>query len=270
MSQPWTDATQPPGAPPVPPLRTTVVVAHPADEIVGLGGQLAQIGALTLVHVTDGTPRELAAAQRASFASRGSYAQARARELDRALAAAGVRHARSRELGITEQEVAHHLADLVKVLIVDLAHTDVILTHPYEGGHPDHDACAFAVQAACTLRWLMGAATPQRLEFACYHARDGRLAAGRFWEAPGCPERVIALNNTQLAAKRAALAELVIQSTRLDSGPTEVERLRRAPSYDFGRPPPPQEVLYERHGGSMSGTLFRSQAQGALRALGLD
>lgn len=270
MSQPWTDAAQPPGAPPGPPLRTTVLLAHPADEILGLGGQLAQIAALTLVHVTDGAPRELAGPQRASFATRDSYAQARARELDRALAAAGVRHAHSRELGITEQEATHHLADLVKVLIAELAHADVVLTHPYEGGHPDHDACAFAVQAACTLRWLMGAAAPQRLEFACYHARDGRLAAGRFWEAPGCPERVIALDEGQLAAKRAALAELVIQSTRLGTGPTDVERLRRAPSYDFGRPPPPQDVFYELQGSCMSGALWRSQAQRVLRTLGLD
>ena len=270
MSQPWTDAAQPPGTPPSPPLRTTVLVAHPADEIFGLGGQLAQIGALTLVHVTDGAPRELASAQRASFGSRDSYAQARAREFDRALAAAGVRHARSRELGINEQEATHHLADLVKLLIGELAHADVILTHPYEGGHPDHDACAFVVQAACTARWLMGAATPQRLEFACYHARDGRLAAGRFWEAPGCPERVVALDDGQLTAKRAALAELVIQNTRLGAGPADVERLRRAPSYDFGRPPPPLEVFYERNGGGMNGALWRSQAQRALRALGLD
>lgn len=272
--QPWTDAAQPPGVPPGPPLRTTVLVAHPADEILSLGGQLAQIGALTLVHVTDGAPRELASTQRASFASRDSYAQARSRELDRALAAAGVRHARSRELGITEQEVTHHLSDLVKVLIGELAHADVVLTHPYEGGHPDHDACAFAVQAACTLRWLMGAPTPQRLEFACYHARDGRLAAGRFWEAPGCPERVIALDHAQLTAKRAALAELLTQSsslgTSLGKTPAEVERLRRAPSYDFARPPPPEEVLYERQDGAMSGVLWRSQALGALRALGLD
>lgn len=270
MSQPWTDAAQPPGALPGPPLRITVLVAHPADEILGLGGQLAQIGALTLVHVTDGAPRELAGAQRASFGSRERYAQARARELDRALAAAGVRHARSRELGLTEQEASHHLADLVKLLIGELANADVILTHPYEGGHPDHDACAFAAQAACTARWLMGAATPQRLEFACYHSRDGRLAAGRFWEAPGCPERVIALHDGPLAAKRAALAELVTQNMRLGAGPADVERLRRAPSYDFGRPPPPQEVFYESQGAGMSGALWRSQASGALRALGLD
>jgi LmbE family N-acetylglucosaminyl deacetylase len=247
-----------------------VIVAHPDDGILGLGGQLGEIRPLTLVHVTDGTPRAADDARRAGFASRESYAQARARELDRALAAAGVRHARSTELGITDQEAVHHLADLVKLLFSELAQVDVVLTHPYEGGHPDHDACSFAVQAACTLLWMTGAAAPWRAEFACYHAHEGRLLSGTFWDAPGCPERVITLDAPQRARKRAALDEFVTQRALIQSYPLDVERLRRAPSYDFTQPPPPQEVLYEGHGCAISGSLWREQARSALRVLGLD
>jgi LmbE family N-acetylglucosaminyl deacetylase len=246
-----------------------VIVAHPDDEIVGLGGQLAQIEPLTLVHVTDGAPRGPGYAPRAGFPTRESYVEARSRGLDRALAAAGVRQARSRELGIAGQEATQHLPELVKVLIVELAQADVVLTHPYEGGHPDHDACAFAVQAACALLGFLGAVAPLRAEFACYHAREGQLRAGHFWDVPGYPERVVALDAPQRERKRAALAELLTHAAT-NAYPPDIERLRRAPSYDFTRPPPPQDVLYERHGSGMTGTLWREQVRGALQTLGLD
>jgi LmbE family N-acetylglucosaminyl deacetylase len=268
MSQPWTQAVH--RAPTAPALRTAVLVAHPNDEILGLGGQLAQMRSLILVHVTDGAPRDPIDVRRAGFTSREGYAQARASELDRALAAAGVRHASSRELGIAELEATQHLAELVKLLLGELAQADIVVTHPYEGGHPDHDACALAAQATCTLLSLMGAVAPLRLEFAGYHAREGRLCAGRFWDTPGCPERAITLDDTQRTAKRAALAQLVTPSLHPGSYPAEVERLRRAPTYDFTRPPPPQELLYEHPGARMSGSLWRAQASAALRSLGLD
>ena len=44
-------------------------------------------------------------------------------------------------------EVAREQA-LARVLRPLLAGTRVVVTHAYEGGHPDHDAVAFAVHAA--------------------------------------------------------------------------------------------------------------------------
>jgi LmbE family N-acetylglucosaminyl deacetylase len=151
----------------------------------------------------------------------------------------------------------------------ELAQADVVLTHPYEGGHPDHDACAFAVQAACALLGFLGAAAPLRAEFACYHAHGGQLRAGHFWDLPGYPERVVALEAPQRERKHAALAELLTHAVT-DSYPVDIERLRRAPSYDFTRPPPPQDVLYERQGSGMTGPLWREQVRDALQTLGLD
>jgi len=247
-----------------------VVAAHPDDETLGLGGQLPQIETLTLVHVTDGAPEDMTHAREVGFESRESYAAARARELDRALAAGGVRNARCLELGIMDQEAANHLVDLVQALVSTLERVDAVITHPYEGGHPDHDACAFAVQAACTILWLTGRATPLRVEFASYHARGGQLAPGRFWAMQGYPEHVISLDDSQLAAKRAAVAQFVTQQAFISTFPIETERLRPAPDYDFSRPPPPQEVLYDRFGWAMNSMRWRQRAQSAIQMLGLD
>jgi LmbE family N-acetylglucosaminyl deacetylase len=252
------------------PPRTAVIVAHPDDEIIALGGQLSQLEDITLVHVTDGAPLDMTDARKAGFVSRESYAAARARELDRALAASGVRNARCHELGIVDQEAAHHLADLVRVFITLLQGIDAVITHPYEGGHPDHDACAFAVQAACVLLWLTGRPAPQRVEFASYHASSGGIARGTFWRMPDSPERQITLDAAQQARKRAALAEFVTQRAVISAFPIDIERVRPAPGYNFTLPPPPREVLYDRFGWTMHSSLWRERALGAMRSLGLD
>src|SRR6185437_9724842 len=51
-----------------------------------------------------------------------------------------------------------------------------VFTHAYEGGHPDHDAVAFAVHAACRLSDI----PPAIVEMPYYHRQDGRLITGEF------------------------------------------------------------------------------------------
>src|SRR5581483_3022886 len=132
-----------------PAARTILIAAHPDDEILGLGGQLADIPDLTLVQVTDGAPRDLSDARRAGFFSRSAYAAARALELDRALRAAQVIPAHRRALGMTDQEAVEHLAELLALVEEEIRGAAAVITHPYEGGHPGHDACALVVQCAC-------------------------------------------------------------------------------------------------------------------------
>src|SRR5438477_644609 len=67
-----------------------VVAAHPDDETGSAGGRLASFEDLTLVHVTDGAPRDGADARRSGFATWQEYRAARAKELDAAVHALGL------------------------------------------------------------------------------------------------------------------------------------------------------------------------------------
>ena len=76
--------------------------------------------------------------------------------------------------GVRDQEAVVALDALIERLTADLAGAAVVVTHPYEGGHPDHDAAALAVRRAAD---RSGTAV---VEFACYHKREGDRVFGAF------------------------------------------------------------------------------------------
>jgi LmbE family N-acetylglucosaminyl deacetylase len=140
--------------------------------------------------------------------------------------------------------VLDRLPDLVTRLTVDLAHTDVVLTHPFEGGHIDHDACAFAVWQACANLARTHGAAPDRVEFSGYHSRRGKVRAGEFWDDPLCPALRIDLASDAMARRIAAFACHRSQEQNLRYFYLNRESFRRAPDYDFTQPPPPKATLY--------------------------
>jgi LmbE family N-acetylglucosaminyl deacetylase len=246
--------------------RAVAVVAHPDDETAGFGLRLAGFADLVLVHVTDGAPQDMGDARRAGFSTREAYARARAEELDAALAELGAAPRRI-ALGVRDQTAVFRLPWLVAVLRELLAGAALVLTHAYEGGHPDHDACAFAVQLACELLAAHGAAAPVRLEFAAYHkARSGRTAFG-FWPDPAAPAVRPRVRPDEVARKARALARHRSQrpiTAWFDPG---FESYRAAPRYDLARPPPPGAAVYDDWGWPLTSARWGEAARQALAGL---
>jgi LmbE family N-acetylglucosaminyl deacetylase len=245
---------------------TCVVAAHPDDETLGLGARLAGFQRLRLIHLTDGAPQDPAHAQAHGFEGADAYATARRGELGQALETLGVRGERL-ALGLPDQGTARDLAGLTLRLARELGGAQVVVTHAYEGGHPDHDAAAFAVQAACQTLARAGRPAPFRLEFAGYHRTDHGRATGCFWPDDAAPAVRGRITDEMLARKRAALACFASQAEVIGWFDPEKEAYRAAPLYDFAAPPPPGAALYDDWGFALSSTAWRAAAAQALSEL---
>lgn len=245
-----------------------VVVAHPDDESIALGAQLPRLKGVTLVHVTDGAPRDGIDARSHGFQTPEAYAAARRRELEAAMAVADIPPSALVSLGIPDQEASLRLAETARrlaCLFSDRA-IRIILTHAFEGGHPDHDATAFAVHAAAGF----GRGAPAIVEMPFYSLgpHEG-WATQRFLPVPGVAETELRIEGEALHLKRRMLEAHLTQQRVLATFSPEVERFRPAPRYDFTVPPNGGRLLYERYSWGMTGTGWQGLARTALAELGM-
>jgi LmbE family N-acetylglucosaminyl deacetylase len=232
----------------IPGDRIAAILAHPDDEVLGLGAQLPRLPGITLVHVTDGAPRDLGDARRLGFDTAGAYAAERRRELERAAALAGIGSDALIGLGIPDQDAAFHLHDIARELAAVLLRRRirVVFTHCYEGGHPDHDATAFAVHAAVALVERSAGIAPSVIEMPYYHASADGWIRQSFLACDGSPELRLDLDLDQQAFKARLFAAHATQKAVLESFSVATERFRVAPHTEFTALPPVDALLYER------------------------
>lgn len=253
--------------------RTMVIVAHQDDESIGAGARLARLCDTWVVHVTDGSPPDPYVARRRGFPDRESYAAARADEARRALELAGVARERQISLGLVDGAAAHQLVDLCVRLanLLDTIAPDVVVTHPYEGGHTDHDSTAFAVHLAIGMLRREGWAPPAVLELASYNGYQGRKVLQRFipHERADRAQRCIILPEEERSLKQRMFECFETQRSLLRGFDPARETFRPAPRYVFTRPPHAGRLNYERYGNPALGREWRELASAALCELRL-
>jgi len=214
-----------------------IVVAHYDDEVIGASHLLYRHRhAVRVLHVTNSAPRDLAYARKAGFTTRARYARARRQEMLAAMAVAGVAPEQCLRLPIADLEAVSHLRRIARA--VARLRPRRIYTHAYEGGHPDHDACAAACRLA--LGHLPGA---ELFEMPYYHHARGRMIASEFIGETN--EHQPLLGKAAVARRQAMFRCYATQAHVFARFDAAREPIRPAPAYDFTRPPHAGQLYYE-------------------------
>jgi N-acetylglucosamine malate deacetylase 2 len=246
-------------------LKTLVIVAHPDDETFGCGALLPRLADVTVLHVTDGAPRDSVDARRSGFTHWAEYARARRCEVEQAAKIAGLPALSLKSLNIPDQIAALRLPQLTRAMLGFIAGADLVLTHAFEGEHPDHDAVAFAIGSA---RARMRGKAPIVLEMPFYRKAQGRDGWVRETFDGGDGAVRLELTDDERARKAEMLAVYETQRQTFADFGVRDEFYRVAPNYDFARPL--RDVLYETHLCGVIGGQFAELARAARGERGLD
>ena len=240
-------------------LRLVILAAHPDDETLGASVVLARFPSSRIVYLTDGAPRDTHLWPPSMRGSREDYAEARRAEVAKVLAHVGISTEQVFWLGGIDQEAIFDIRTLAARLREFLRawRLDLLITHPYEGGHPDHDSAALVARlTACSL----GREAPVILEMTSYHVRNGLCVTGEFLNAEPASEIALELSEDDRRRKRKMLDDYPSQRLVLKNFPIVTERMRIAPAYDFSHPPHPGKLWYECMGWAMTGARWREVA----------
>ena len=213
--------------------RLLVFVAHPDDESIGCGVLLQRIPTALAVFAVDGAPEGYGFEHK--FGSLNNYSEERFKEAGCALAHAG--HSSFRRLNarsgtyFPDRHLFEHLEEAADSLLTIAREfsPDAIVSHAFEGGHIDHDACTvLADHAAQTLAL-------DRFEFPLYWKGENGHDVFQQFRDPQEEESVLNPCEAEIATKNKMLAEYKSQRDMLATFCPERERFRSARSRDYAR-----------------------------------
>ena len=245
-----------------PSVRILILAAHPDDETIGASLLLSRFPQSLVAFLTDGAPRDTRLWSAGVHGSREDYAEIRRQEAFRALDCLRIPARNVVWLGGVDQEAAFETGMLVErfAKLISEMRPEIVITHAYEGGHPDHDAAA----VVATIANSSLETPPLVLEMTSYHARDGRCVTGEFLDPDPGSELRFELLSAYRYRKRQMMSAYASQRLVLENFPIDCERLRLAPEYNFGEPPHPGKLWYECMGWAMTGARWRELATSAL------
>ena len=259
------------------PPRTLAVVAHSDDETIGAGILLSRLADVRVLHLTNSAPRDERFIRDRFAGTREEYERTRRQELEAAMELAGIAPERLLRLeGVADQEAVQVLPRLARELagLFRQLRTEVVLTHAYEGGHPDHDAAAVAVRTAAELIRRGKGTPPEIVEMALYHARPGGARPGADEPAvqellpPSETAEILELSSEERALKERMLDCFASQKDLLTLfRPPVREVFRPAPRIDISRPPHEGRLQSESWDFSIDGASWRDLARDAVEEL---
>jgi LmbE family N-acetylglucosaminyl deacetylase len=246
--------------------KTLVLAAHPDDETIGASLALSRLPNCSVAFLTDGAPRKAQYRSAGESLPKGEYARLRQTEALHALAFVGLQKRNLYHFDCIDQEAIYNIPGLLRRLLslIRELKPQVVITHAYEGGHPDHDAVALIAHLAAASQ--PDVLAPLVVEMALYHAHNNHLVTQEF--LPNAGEGLVCgLSSEEQERKRAMFACYRSQAAVLRSFQRDCERFRPAPAYDFSKPPHDGRLWYECLGW-MPGESWRSTATTAIAAFG--
>ena len=215
--------------------RPLVFVAHPDDETLGCAILLQRAACATVVFATDGAPADGSFWKQ--YGSRERLAQVRKEEARAALNLAHV--GEPHFLDLPDQQLHKRWPEALENLVnlIRRIRPTAIVTHAYEGGHPDHDTCSFIAAEARRELGLEVWETP------LYHRATGEMTTQQF--ISGEAEVVLGPTDTEFTGKRAMSACYVSQREMFAHFRDKHELFRHQPAYDYSQPPHAGLLNYE-------------------------
>jgi LmbE family N-acetylglucosaminyl deacetylase len=211
--------------------RPLIFVAHPDDETLACGGLLQRVPTSLVVFATDGTPAGFGLERK--YGSLKAYTELRFQE-----AAGALSHVPSASFRwltrpdgsyFGDMHVYEELPEAASSLraIAQSFSPDAIVSHTYEGGHIDHDACSFLAMH------IAEALSLKRFEFPMYWLdASGQpvLQVFRDRKPGGGGEEVLEwyLSEAEVERKKKMMAEYRTQSGTVSTFAPGIERFRPA------------------------------------------